>query len=112
MNKIPRLLGTCLTATLPCLALADAPSNVAMGQVDAIVKFCIKSDPRLAEDAQEQLKALTGTVSAGARSSGEYRQGYDLVSDALAKIDRQTAVAACSSLALPERRRAEHEDKH
>jgi hypothetical protein len=112
MHKIHRLLGVCLTAALPCLALADAPSNVALGEVEAIVKFCSKTDPRLAEHAEKQLKALTGNVPAAARGE-EYQQGYDLVSDALAKIDRHTAVAACSSLAPPERQHAEkHEEEH
>jgi hypothetical protein len=103
MNKTHRLIGVCLTAALPCLAVADAPSNGALGEVEAIVKFCIKTEPRLAEDAERQLTLLTGKVSAGARSSAEYKQGYDLVSDALAKVDRPTALAACSSLALPKR---------
>jgi hypothetical protein len=93
---------------LPCLSFADAPTNVALGEVEAIMNFCVKLDPRLAEQAEKQLKVLTGKVSAGARG-GDYKQGYDLVSDALAKIDRQTALAACSSLAPGRSRHGELE---
>jgi len=99
--KIPALIGTCLAALLPCLAMADAPSDVAVGEVDAILKFCVKTDPRLAHDAEMYLKVLTREASPGARGSAAYQQGYDLVSDALAKVSKQTALAACSTLANP-----------
>jgi hypothetical protein len=108
MNKglrIHRLIAACLTAALPCLALADAPSNVALGEVEGIVKYCVKINPGLAKDAQTQLIVFTGRASPGARGSAEYKKGYDLVSDALTKVNRQYALAACASLALPK----EHE---
>jgi len=98
--KIP-LIGIWLAALLPCLALADAPSNVAVGEVDAILKFCAKTDPRLAANAEKQLTALAGKASLGARGTAQYKQGYDLVSDALAKVSKPTALAACSALASP-----------
>ena len=98
--KIP-LIGIWLAALLPCLALADAPSNVAVGEVDAILKFCAKTDPRLAANAEKQLTVLAGEASPGARGTAEYKQGYDLVSDALAKVSKPTALAACSALASP-----------
>lgn len=99
--KTHRLIAACLTVALPCLALADAPSNVALGEVEGIVKFCAKINPELAKDAQTRLTVFTGKVSPGARGSVEYKKGYDLVSDALAKIKRQDALAACAWLALP-----------
>ena len=98
--KIP-LIGIWLAALLPCLALADAPSNVAVGEVDAILKFCAKTDPRLEANAEKQLTVLAGTASPGARGTAQYKQGYDLVSDALAKVSKPTALAACSALANP-----------
>ena len=104
MNKglmIPTLIGTCLAALLPCLAMADAPSDAAVGQVDAILKFCVKADPRLAPGAETYRKLLTGDASPGARGSEAYEQGYDMVSDALAKVSMQTVLAACSTLASP-----------
>ena len=98
--KIP-LIGIWLAALLPCLALADAPSNVAVGEVDAILKFCAKTDPRLEASVARHLAVLTGNASPGARGSAQYKQGYDLVSDALAKVSKPTALAACSALATP-----------
>ena len=98
--KIP-LIGIWLAALLPCLALADAPSNVAVGEVDAILKFCAKTDPRLAASAERHLTVLTGVASPGARGTAQYKQGYDLVSDALAKVSKPTALTACSVLASP-----------
>jgi len=98
--KIP-LIGIGLAALLPCLALADAPSNVAVGEVDAILKFCAKTDPRLAANAEKQLTALAGKASPGARGTAQYKQGYDLLSDVLAKVSKPTALSACSALASP-----------
>jgi hypothetical protein len=97
--KIPTLIGTWLAALLPCLALADAPSNVAVGEVDAILKFCAKNDPRLENDVDRYLTVLTGNASPGVRGTAQYKQGYDLVNDALVKVSVQTALAACSALA-------------
>jgi len=96
--KIPTLIGTWLAALLPCLALADAPSNVAVGEVDAILKFCAKTDPRLEAGAESYMKLLTGKASPGARGSAEYKQGYDLVNAALTNVSKSTALAACSAL--------------
>ena len=93
------LIGIWLAALLPCLALADAPSNVAVGEVDAILKFCAKTDPRLADNAEKQLTVLAGKASPGVRGTAQYKQGYDLVSDALAKVSKPTALGACSVLA-------------
>jgi len=68
--------------------------------VDAILKFCAKTDPRLAASAERHLTVLTGVASPehGVR---QYKQGYDLVSDALAKVSKPTALTACSVLASP-----------
>src|SRR6202011_6286800 len=65
--KIPTLIGTWLAALLPCLAMADAPSDAAVGEVDAILKFCVTTDHRLAHDAETYVKLLTGEASPGAR---------------------------------------------
>ncbi len=95
--RFRRLMGTCVAAVLPGLALADAPSNMAVGEVEAILQFCAKTDPRV--DIEKHLTVLTGKVSPGARSTTEYKQGYDLMSDVLAKVDRTQAVTACTPLA-------------
>jgi hypothetical protein len=99
--KIPTLIGTWLAVLLPCLVLADVPGNAVVGEVDAILKFCAKTDPRLAANAEKQLTVLAGKASPGARGTPQYKQGYDLVNDALAKVSKPTALAACSALANP-----------
>jgi hypothetical protein len=81
---------------LPCLASAHAPGNMALGEVDAILKFCARTDSRFEKSVQELETALTSKASQGARGSAEYKQGYDLVSDALAKINTAQALATCT----------------
>ena len=108
--KTATLIGTCLAALLPCLALADPPSNMAAGEIEAILKFCAKTDPRLEKDVEVHLTLVTGKLPPGARGSAEYKQGYDLVSDALAKVAKTTAVSACSTLALPKDKREKDRD--
>jgi hypothetical protein len=101
--RIRRVMAAYLLAALPSLALAGTPpnTNMAMGEVEGIIKFCIKTDPRLARDLEKQLTLLSGQLGAGARASAEYKQGYDLVNDALAKVATQTLVGACGSIVAP-----------
>jgi hypothetical protein len=101
--RIRSVMGAYLLAALPSLALAATPpnTNMAMGEVEGIIKFCIKADPRLAKELQQQMRLLTGGVSAAARATAQYKQGYDLVNDALAKVATQTLVAACASIVAP-----------
>jgi len=96
-RKIHTLIGTCLAAALPCLAVASPPGDVAVGQVDAILNFCAKAAPRLAQNAETWRTVLTHEASAGARSSGAYQQGYKQVSDALAKGNKAQEIAACTA---------------
>ena len=92
-----RMMGTCLVAALPCLASADAPGDMAAGEVDAILKFCARSDHRLEENAEKLRKLLAHSFPPGAQSSAGYKQGYDLVSDALEHADRTKVQAACTA---------------
>ena len=102
-RKIHTLIGTCLAAALPCLALASPPSDVAVGQIDAILNFCAKAVPRL--EAQTYRTLLTHDASAGVRSTAAYRRGYDQVNDALAKGNQAQEIAACTT-GLTEPKRA------
>jgi hypothetical protein len=96
-RKIHTLIGTCLAAALPCLAVASPPSDVAVGQIDAILNFCTKAVPRLGESAETYRKLLTHDASARVRSSTAYQQGYEQVSDALAKGNQAQEIAACAT---------------
>ena len=96
-RKIHTLMGTCLAAALPCLALASPPSDAAVGQIDAILNFCGKAVPRLEKNAQTYRVLLTHGASPGVRSTAAYRQGYDQVNDALAKGNQAQQIAACTT---------------
>ena len=99
--KVQVLISTSLAVLLPCLTQASAPSDMAVGEIDAILTFCARTDPRLEANA-ESLKALvTGKAVAGARASAEYKQGYDLVSDALKNANPAEVSAACSAELKP-----------
>jgi len=96
-RKIHTLIGTCLAAAVPCLALASPPSNAAVGQIDAILNFCGKAVPRLEKNAQTYRLLLTHDASPGVRSTAAYQQGYDQVNDALAKGNQALQIAACTA---------------
>jgi hypothetical protein len=109
-RTIHALLGTCLAAALPCLALASPPSDVAMGQIDAILNYCVKAVPGLEKGAQTYRTLLTGNA-AGVRGSNGYQEGYDQVSAALVKGNHGQQIAACTrglSLRSPDDRNDRH----
>ena len=96
-RKIHTMIGTCLAAALPCMALAGPLSDAAVGQIDAILSFCAKSVPHLEKSAETYRRLLTGNAAPGARGTSVYKQNYDLVSDALAKGNRAQEIAACTA---------------
>ncbi len=92
------VIGTCVAMMLPGLgSAADAPSNMAIGEVEAILQFCAKVDPRV--DADKHLTVLIGKVSPAVRNTDGYKEGYDLVNDALAKANKAQAALGCAPLA-------------
>ena len=105
----PLVIGTCLAAMLPCLAYAAGPSDAAVGEVDAVLRFCAKNTPEHGRNIESLRKLLTGKASAGARSSSQYKQGYDLVTAALEKGDKTKMRATCNA-GLTEREREGRED--
>ena len=109
---IRRVIGAYLLAALPSLALAGTPpnTNMAMGEVEGIIKFCIKTEPRLTKEFEAQLTLLKGQL-AGARGTAGYTQGYDLINDALVKVARPQVVAACASIVTLRRKEEERSDK-
>lgn len=99
LNLIGGFLTLTLALTVPCVASASPPSNMAVGEIDAIVSFCSRLDPGLESDARQLRGVLLRETDPGAKNSAEYRQGHDLVSDALAGIEHKQALAACGTLA-------------
>ncbi len=108
-RRIHSVLGTFLAAALPGLALASPPSDVALGQVDAILSYCAKVAPRLGKDAEEYRESFSREAPKGVRKSADYQQGYKQVSEALAKGNQAQQIAACTAgLTKSEHRR--HDD--
>lgn len=112
--KVRSVVGACLLAALPSLALAETPPNtsMAMGEIEGIIKLCIKSTPEYAKELQQQMTMLTDSLSPpGARGTAGYQQGYDLVTDALGKIAKPQLIADCKSIVVAPRKEhpeAEH----
>jgi hypothetical protein len=107
-NKHHTLVYTCLTAALPVLALANPPSDAAVGQIDAILNFCVKSVPGLEKNARLYQTAWLGNASAGARNSKAYQDAYAQVSEALEKGDHGQEITACNAGL---KQHEEHEDR-
>lgn len=94
----------CLAAAIafPAFALAKLPPNPAFGQLEATIDYCAQADAssatryhdlkkRVAEDADEK------EVS-DARKSKEYKESYDAMTEALAKVPNEQVIKACRSL--------------
>ncbi len=95
-RKFHTVLGGTLVAMLPCFAAASPPSDAAVGQIDAILDFCVKAVPRLSSDAHTYRALFAGNGSSGSRSSKAYHEGYEQVSLALAKGNVAKETAACT----------------
>lgn len=105
-RKILRVTSVCLAVALPCLALANPPSpntDMAVGEVEAVLAFCAKSNPGAEKEIEGWRKVLTGKVAADVRHSTEYRHGFDLISEALAQGDKASVLATCGQLAPPKK---------
>jgi hypothetical protein len=106
------VIGTCVAVALPGFgSAAEVPGNMAVGEVEAILQYCARIDPRV--DVERHLTVLTGRVSPDVRTTDGYKQGYDLMSDALAKSNKAQAVLACAPLATDrDRDRKDHDHDH
>jgi hypothetical protein len=99
--RVRTLIGACLAAALPCLALAGPPANtsMAMGEIEGIMKFCVRAAPEHAKELEQQMSSLTNTLSpSGVRGTAAYQQGYDLVTDALVKVEPERIRLSCTSI--------------
>jgi len=110
-SKVQVLVGISLAVLLPCLTQAGAPNDMSVGEIDAILKFCIKTNPELEKNARSLQALLTGQAVPGARASAQYQQGYDLVSDALANANQVQVSANCTA-GLTERKSPEARHGH
>ena len=100
--KIHRIL--CLGAALviPQLALAKLPlPNDSFGKIEGTLDFCAQADPQGAATYQQAKKVVVGDATekevAEARKTQEYKDGYQEISDQLAKVPKEKAVKACTA---------------
>ena len=95
-RKIHGVLGGTLAVLVPCFAAASPPSDAAVGQVDAILDFCVRTAPRLSAAAHTYRVLFSGSGSSGSRSAPAYHEAYQQVSAALAKGNKAQEAAACA----------------
>jgi hypothetical protein len=107
-RKLHNVLGGTLLALLPGLGSASPPSDAAVGQIDAILDYCVKEEPRLSAGAHTDRALFTGHGAEAKRSSHEYHQAYEQVSTALAKGNRTREIAACATGLAPKHH--DHDD--
>jgi hypothetical protein len=95
-RKIHGVLSGTLAVLVPCFAAASPPSDAAVGQVDAILDFCVKSVPRLSADAHTDRVLFSGSGSSGSRSAPAYHEAYQQVSAVLAGGNVGHEAAVCT----------------
>jgi hypothetical protein len=100
--KIHRILGLAGAVIIVRLAPAKLPfSNDAFGKIEGTYDFCAQANPQAAAKYQERKKAMAGNTPeqevAEARSTKEYKDGYQWMSSELGKVPKNKAVAACKA---------------
>ena len=95
-RKLHGVLSGTLAVLVPCFAAASPPSDAAVGQIDAILDFCVRTAPRLSAGAHTDRMLFSGSGSSGSRSAPAYHEAYQQVSAALAKGNVGQEAAACT----------------
>ena len=100
--KVHRILCLGAAVVIPQLALAELPMpNDAFGKVEGTLDFCAQVDQESASTYQQAKKVAADDASekevAEARQTQGYRDGYQEVSDQLAKIPKEKVFKACAA---------------
>jgi hypothetical protein len=100
--KIHRSILFVAALVVPQLAPAKVPvPEQSLGQLESILDFCAKADPKTAVKFQDVKKMLAGDATqeelAAARDKQEYKNNYQSTSEQLAKVPEEKAVKACSA---------------
>jgi predicted secreted protein len=87
---------------IPQFSMAKLPmSEESLGKIEGILDFCAQADPQGASKYEERKKQIADDASekevADARKTQEYKDGYQGISDELAKVTKDKAVEACSA---------------
>ena len=98
--KIRRIVCLAAAIVIPQFALAKLPfSNDAFGKVEGTLDFCAQADPQAAPKYQAQKKQLVRDVPeqevSEARSTQEYKDAYEWMSNELGKVPKDKAVQTC-----------------
>ena len=104
------LLGLWVAMGLPLGATAAPPSDIAVGQIDAILDHCVKMAPQLSPGATIIRHAATGQAAPGARGSAAYKQAYEYEQHVLQSGNHSQQLGACRTT-LKDVRHDDH-DKH
>jgi hypothetical protein len=99
--KIRLALSCCVALALPQFASADLPfPKDAFGQIESVLNFCAKKDPKSATLFEARDKMLVNDVPekslAEARASSEYKDAYDVTADSLDKATKEEAAKTCN----------------
>ncbi len=101
--KIIRLCCLATFIVFPSLAMAELPfSSQGLGQVEATLDFCSKTNPQAAEKfkdyGQRLIKGFPSAQVEEGRKSQEYKKSYEFMTTELGKVSKDEAVKACSGL--------------
>src|SRR5215472_2977505 len=96
-KKVACLLGLWLAMGLPLGATAAPPSDIAVGQIDAILDQCMKIAPHLSPGATIIRHVATSEAAPGARGSAAYKQAYDYEQHVLQSGNHTQQLAACTT---------------
>ena len=98
--KIHRIVCLAAAIVIPQFALAKLPfSNDAFGRVEGTLDFCVQADPQAAPNYQAQKRQMVRDVPeqevSEARSTQEYKDAYEWMSNELGKVPKDKAVQTC-----------------
>ena len=103
--KANRILLVCTALVLPQLAMADvADTNPqGLGDIQALLKFCERVDPRDAAAFQQQWASIVGTTTVKqvdvVEDESGFKQGSDATTKVLDKLSKSTAAGICADTA-------------
>ncbi len=99
MHRILLLSGVCAAAQV-AVANEVGPDPKVLGTTEAILSYCGKLDPSLAEKYLGHIQQITGGASdeaiAEVRKSEEYRHAREAAEEALQGVDEKDALKACA----------------
>jgi hypothetical protein len=91
--KLSVLIGS-VALVLPCLASASELDATLVGQLGGIGSYCSRLE-QTPDGSEKFLQQFKRNFPAQTTSSAEFRNGYEAMSDALAKLPHSQGLALC-----------------